>query len=254
MTYQMVRRILLFLITPLTLAAEEVVVLLHGLAATAETMGQIHSSLENEGYRVINIDYPTTQHSLEELTLPIRDLITDETQPTDRIHFVTHSMGGILVRLIQRDHPLKNIGRTVMISPPNQGSEAVNLFGDLDLVAATFGPAAMSLAAGDNHFLQSLPPADFEVGVIAGSQGIDIVMSSVIPGPDDGVVSVASTRLPGMSDFTIVHASHPLIVFDREAIKQTVAFLKTGEFPPPSFDRRQTPRSRRHTNQRASAR
>ncbi|GHB98401.1 esterase/lipase family protein [Cerasicoccus arenae] len=218
---------------PLALFGEkETVVLLHGLAATSGTMGHIERTLEAEGYRVVNIDYPSMSQSLDELAVHVRADIVRETADAKRIDFVTHSMGGILLRMIERDNPLPEIGRVVMISPPNQGSMAVNLLADMPGAKLLIGPAGMALASGENEQLQSLKPATFEVGVIAGSLGLDPFMSSLIPGADDGVISVESTKLEGMTDFTIVHETHPMLVFNGEVMDQTTAFLKTGKFLP----------------------
>jgi len=216
---------------PLALSAsDETVVLLHGLLATSGTMGHIEATLEDEGYRVVNIDYPTMDDSLEPLAAKLRPMIAEQTKDAEKVHVVTHSMGGILLRLIQRDEPLPNLGRVVMIAPPNHGTVAVNYLADLPGADATLGPAGRQLHAGDNELLDSLGPADFELGVIAGSLGLDPIMSTLIAGPDDGVVPVSSTKLEGMADHIVIHDAHPVLVFNADAMDQMLAFLATGAF------------------------
>lgn len=240
------RRVILMLCFPLAaLAGErETVVLLHGLLATSGTMGHLENTLEAEGYRVVNLDYPSMAQPLEELAPTLREQIAEQTQGAEKVHFVTHSMGGILLRLIQRDDPLPNVGRVVMIAPPNHGSDAVNVLAGLPGALWAMGPAGRQLAAGDNEFLESLGQPDFEFGVIAGDLGIDPWMSSMIPGPDDGVVSVESTKLEGMADFIVIHEAHPLLIFHAQAMDQTKAFLQNGQFnhpaDPPEPDSRWT--------------
>lgn len=212
------------------LANDETVVLMHGLMATSGTMGHIESTLEAEGYQVVNLDYPSMAQPLDQLAQQLRHDIAEQTEDAETVHFVTHSMGGILLRMIQRDDPVENIGRVVMISPPNHGSMAVNILADIPGATWAMGPAGRSLAAGENEELEKLGPAKFEVGIIAGSLGIDPWMSSMIPGPDDGVVSVESTKLEGMADHIVIHEAHPMLVFNGEVMEQTVAFLKEGHF------------------------
>lgn len=225
------RRALFTFLLPLAAMAEpDTVVLLHGLASNATAMRYVESTLEGEGYRVVNIDYPSMSKTLEELAIEVRAQIDAETADAGRVHFVTHSMGGIILRMIQRDEPVENIGRVVMISPPNHGAMAVDLLQGMPGAAWGLGPAGRQLAEKNNELLASLGPAEFEVGVIAGSLGLEPFMSSMIPGPDDGVLSVESTKLDGMADFVVVHDAHPLLVFNGDAMEQTVSFLKDGCF------------------------
>ncbi|WP_309398188.1 esterase/lipase family protein [Cerasicoccus maritimus] len=222
------------LFLPFTLLAEQkTVVVIHGLAASAGVMGHVENTLEADGYRVVNIDYPSMSKTLYLLAKDIRAKIVEETQGVDQIDFVTHSMGGIILRQIQLDDPLPNIGRVVMIAPPNHGSEALDIVASSAWAKMIFGPAGSQLAATNSKRWDAMGPASFEVGIIAGTLGIDPVVSSMIEGPDDGVISVESTKLDGMSDFVTVHETHPMLVFNGEVMDQMVAFLNTGTFLPP---------------------
>ena len=92
------------------------------------------------------------------------------------------------------------------------------------------GPTASELGTGDESFPNRLPPAHYEVGVIAGSDSLNPVGSHMIPGEDDGTVSVESARLEGMSDFLVLPVSHTMILVSGDAAEQTIAFLRTGRF------------------------
>lgn len=147
-----------------------------------------------------------------------------------RIHFVTHSLGGILVRQYLSDRDIDELGRVVMLGPPNQGSAAVDRLADVPGFDWLNGPAGRQLGKGEASIPLRLGPADFELGVIAGNRTIDPVTSAVLDDPDDGRVSVADTRLEGMADFVVVDHSHAFMMRMRRPIELTKAFLETGSF------------------------
>ncbi len=222
----------------------EIVVLLHGLARSSRAMRPMARALEQAGYSIFNIDYPSRKYPIEELTLqvftPLEPLLKN---PACNVHFVTHSMGGILLRyyrhaMMQR-HPetlLPGFGRAVMLSPPSQGSEVVDRLGGLRIFQWINGPAGAQLGTGQGGN-ESLPkqmgPADFEVGVIMGDRSINPLLSRLIPGPDDGKVSVERAKLEGMRDFIVMPYSHPFIMRRAAVIEQTRFFLRHGRFADP---------------------
>lgn len=208
------------------------VILLHGLARSARSMGAMAAGLREAGFAVCNIDYPSRHHPVEALAaehvLPqIRECLGTTTAPP---HFVTHSMGGIIVRQLAATGALPAIGRVVMLGPPNGGSEVVDSLGDWALFGALNGPAGRQLGTGDGALPQQLGPAPFEAGVIAGSFSINPLLSLLIPGEDDGKVSLARARLDGMADYRVMPVSHPLMMRNREVIEQTIHFLRHGRF------------------------
>lgn len=225
--------VLLAAVVPAASIAETgTVVLLHGLARTSDSMAKMSRSLEAAGYHVCNVSYPSREHSIEVLTkdfvLPaVRACVTDQA---DEVHFVTHSLGGIVVRQLAKSAPDLRIGRVVMLSPPNHGSQVVDTLGDLALFQWINGPAGLELGTGQDSVPQSLGPPTFQVGIITGDQTINLILSLLIPGPDDGKVSIESAKLDGMAGFCVIPASHPFIMKDRLAIEQTLIFLAEGAF------------------------
>ncbi len=208
----------------------EYVVLLHGLARTSNSMNKMERYLSGQGYRVVNIDYPSRKYPLSELAKIIKKEVISKTTGACKIHFVTHSMGGIIVRFIQKNDPLPNLGRVVMLSPPNNGSEVVDLLGNLWFFEKINGPAGKQLGTDKNGICRSLGRANFDVGVITGDRSINWINSLIIPGNDDGKVSLESAKVEGMADFLIVHASHPFIMNDKTVMIECAHFLRNGRF------------------------
>jgi len=208
----------------------EHVVLLHGLARTSSSMGNLEEFLADRGYQVLNIDYPSRKHQIFELAKIVRNEVVSKTGNAEKVHFVTHSMGGIILRCIQQNDPLPNLGRVVMLSPPNHGSEVVDALGKLWLFEFINGPAGRQLGTDGNSISKRLGKVDFELGVITGDRSINWINSLIIPGKDDGKVSIESAKVEGMADFLIVHVSHPFIMKDKAVITQCLHFLQNGSF------------------------
>ncbi len=216
-------------------AGNRPVVLLHGLARTARSMRPIAATLEDAGRRVCNLDYPSTKATVQALVedhvLPaIRDCANDSDAAID---FVTHSMGGILVRVLAEHDDAPDIGRVVMLSPPNHGSELVDRLGDWWLFRWWNGPAGVSLGTDESALPARLGEPGFEFAVITGDRSLNPLFSRWIPGADDGKVSVDSARLDGMAGFRTVPASHTFIMRDDAAIGLTLQFLADGRFDEP---------------------
>jgi triacylglycerol lipase len=146
------------------------------------------------------------------------------------LHFVTHSLGGILVRALIAGERPENLGRVVMLSPLNKGGETVDLLKDYSLFKKLLGPASMQLGTDPESFPNSLGPADFELGIITGDRTIDPVSSWIIPGKDDGKAAVEKTKLEGMTDFLLVNVSHTYIMENPEVAYEVIYFLKDGRF------------------------
>ena len=212
--------------------AREEVILLHGLCRTSRSMVKMKNALTAAGYKVRNADYPSRTASVPKLAEDaIGKAVGDcRRDGATKIDFVTHSMGGILVRSYLSRHEIPSLGRVVMLAPPNQGSEIVDKLGRLFLFKWINGPAGSELGTGKNSLPNKLGPANFPLGIIAGDRSINWINSRLIPGRDDGKVSVERTILAGMTDHIVIHATHPFIMCNREAIRQTIQFLRAGGF------------------------
>ncbi len=212
-------------------ARAETVVLLHGLGRTSKSMAYMEERFTGAGYTVFNYDYESRKNKIDSLVLDLQAFLENCClQKEARLYFVTHSLGGILVRaLISRNRP-ENLGRVVMLSPPNKGSETVDLLKNYSFFQKIFGPASMQLGTDPESFPNRLGPADFELGIITGDRTIDPVSSLIIPGEDDGKVAVEKTKLEGMTDFLVMPVSHAYIMQKPEVVEEVIYFLQNGEF------------------------
>lgn len=212
--------------------AQECVILLHGLGRTARSMKPVEQALRAADYHVENIEYPSRLLPIEDLAKPAIEagIKSCSRVNPDRINFVTHSMGGILVRYYLAQYDLPSLGRVVMLAPPNQGSEVVDNLKDVPGFDLINGPAGAELGTDPDSIPSKLGPVAYPVGVIAGSSTINPILSQYLPNPDDGKVSVARTRVDGMADFLVIRASHPLIMRNPLVIQEIVTFLRTGSF------------------------
>ena len=210
----------------------ECVVLLHGLARTSSSMNELEQKLIKEGYYVANIDYPSRKKEIVELSeIAVNEgLGKCNENSAAPVNFVTHSLGGILVRQYYKNHAPENVNRVVMLGPPNNGSEVVDNLKDTPGFELFNGPAGMQLGTQDKDIPKSLGPVNFELGVIAGTQSINLLLSTFLPNPDDGKVSVESTKVDGMSGFVALPATHPFLMKNDQVIDEVINFLEHGEF------------------------
>lgn len=202
--------------------------LLHGLGRSALSMWSIENALERKGYRVWNKSYASTEKVIPKLI---------ETSIVPAVHycgglkqtsFVTHSMGGILVRGYLQNKPFN--GRIVMIAPPNHGSELPDNLREWALFRKILGPAGLQLGATSDSYPNSLDAIEGEIGIITGNRSIEPWFSTMLPGEDDGKVSTQSAQLSEMKDFLVVPYGHTFVMNKAPVIEQVSHFLRNGEF------------------------
>jgi hypothetical protein len=215
---------------------KDCVVLLHGLGRTSSSMNRLEKAFEREGYLTSNIEYPSRKFPVEQLAgeAVSQGINSCKAQGAERIHFVTHSMGGILLRYYLNKQSIEGLGHTVMLAPPNQGSEVVDEVGHISFFQSILGPAGLQLGTQPDSIPNTLGPVDYSVGVIAGDRHnlFDSQFAEYIPGVDDGKVSIKRAKLEGMSDFIVVPHSHTMIMKGDDVIVQTIRFVRVGSFYP----------------------
>lgn len=210
---------------------QKFVVVLHGLVRSSSSMNKISQALNQSGYTVCNIQYPSRKYSIGKLAQnvvapEIKKCIGNSEQP---LNFVTHSMGGIIVRQLAESTDIK-IKRVVMLSPPNKGSELVDKLKIIPGFNLINGQAGLSLGTESNSVPNTLGAVSFSTGVIIGNKSFNPLYSYLIPGEDDGKISVTSSKVSGMKDFLVVPHSHSFIMNSDTVIQYTINFLATGKF------------------------
>jgi len=212
---------------------EECVILLHGLARSHRSMGIMAKNFQQNGYATIKVSYPSTRLPVAQCSVYLKDAINlAQRQNFSHIHFVTHSLGGIILRHTLSSGLERNAGRAVMISPPNHGSEIVDRIGSWKLFQWVNGPAGQQLSTASGSLPNRLGPATIPTGVITGDRCafFDLLFRTFFTGRNDGKVSVESARLEEMRDFIVVHQSHPFIMNAEEVLKQSLYFIQHGQF------------------------
>jgi pimeloyl-ACP methyl ester carboxylesterase len=205
------------------------VVLLHGIARTSASLMCLERALQAAGFATLNIDYASRTRPIADLADDIHPDIAGFADRDAPLHFVAHSMGGLLTRAYIAKHRPDRLGGVVMLGTPNGGSEIADLLSGSRLYRAFYGPAGLELTTARRP--NALPAVNYPVGVIAGNRFIDPVAGLfVLPKPNDGRVSVASAMLAGMADHIVVKASHTGLPRNGVAIEQTIAFLHEGRF------------------------
>lgn len=230
-----IRKIVFLLAILATNAAQasDCVVLLHGLARVSNAMHELEVKLGRSGYAVANINYPSRKHSVPVLAEMALDegLRSCRERGDGQIHFVVHSMGGILLRYYLSQNEVPELGRSVMLGTPNKGAELVDrLHGWPGF--SLLGPGAKSLGTDASGIVHELGPVDFELGIIAGDTNINPLASLLLDSENDSIVTVESTRVEGMQEHLVLPVIHTTMMRNNDLIDHVIHFLKTGNFIP----------------------
>ena len=181
-------------------------------------MSKIEKVLMKKGYSVINLDYPSRREKIEKLSSDYLKKCIEEkcTDKSKKIHFVTHSMGGIIVRYFLSKNKLTNIGKVIMIAPPNKGSKLADYLSTFPILNIILGPALKQLRTAKNSLPNKIVFPEYPVGIIAGKY--------------DGKVPAKSAKLKNMQDFLLVPSTHTYIMDSNRVIKAVKRFLEEGKF------------------------
>jgi hypothetical protein len=211
--------------------ANDCIVLLHGLGRTSHSMSALEKHLKQDGYVVVNHSYPSTKANIDQLSSVVGKGIEEcRSHKVVAINFVTHSLGGILVRDYFQSNVVPEARRVVMLGPPNHGSEVTTRNKNKWWYKLFTGPAGQELGVEPTSKPNQLAKIPLEVGIIAGAKSLDPWFSSDIKGQNDGKVSVESAKIEGMKDFIKVPHSHTFMAESSDVCKQVSYFLSQGKF------------------------
>lgn len=218
--------------------SQDVVILLHGILRTRKSMAGLARHIEGQGFLTLNFTYASTKKALSDLADDVQAMMAAEESfhSANRVHFVTHSMGGLVLRHFldrHRDELGGRLGRVVMLGPPNRGSELADIFQNIAPYRWIFGPAGQQMTVRENAVQLPQGPVDFELGVIAGTIGWPYPDGAILlNGPHDGRVTVENTKLDGMQDHMTIPVMHGMMMGNATVQQNVAEFLRTGRFIP----------------------
>ncbi|EOQ89874.1 alpha/beta hydrolase family protein [Leptospira yanagawae serovar Saopaulo str. Sao Paulo = ATCC 700523] len=208
---------------------QECVVLIHGFLRSSNHLKNLSDFLIENGYYVVSIEYESTSMSISEIADSNLSNFEEHCQ-NQKIHFVTHSLGGILLRSYLKKNQIKHLGKIVMLAPPNKGSEVADFLSKFKVFNLILGPVVSQLKTDQNSYVNSLGLPNFQFGIIMGNVTIDPISSYLIPGDDDGKVSIENSKLENMNDFLLVERTHNFIVDAPEVKEAILNYFKFGKF------------------------
>ena len=204
------------------------VILLHGLLRTRWSMYYASRKLSAAGFDVLRYGYPSRRFSIKQQAQRFEQFLGGQQLTGRVLHFVTHSLGSIVLRQFAIEyHRSYQLGRAVMLGPPNQGSRyAAFLKRSVPGLERFMGPAFSELCQ-----LNMPSAAEYlEIGILAGGTGGTTGLLPFFPGDNDGIVGVSEAALPGAKDFMVLPGLHSLLVYHPTMIAQACFFLTHGHF------------------------
>ena len=203
----------------------DTIILVHGLWMNGIDMTLLARRLEKAGYETAQFSYPSMGNTPRENASRLDSFATGLDAPV--IHFVGHSLGGIVIRHLFFDYPNRKPGRVVTLGTPHRPS-----FSAHNLSSYTLGKLMLGQSVVDG-LLGNIPPWSdvHDLGSIAGTMefGLGLVFNG-LPSPNDGTVTVEETRLPNMKDHASVHASHFGLLLSPTTADLCHNFLRDGLF------------------------
>ena len=202
----------------------EHVVLVHGLWMRGFTLISLRRRLEQAGFSVDLFDYASV---MQDSGASIDKLLALTTQvKSKKVHFVGHSLGGLLALQTLQHQPDLIDGRVVCLGSPLRGSSVARALTGFPGGSFLLGRSSQTLSEGLKQW-----DGKQDVGAIAGRLPLGLgVALGTLSAPHDGTVSVEETQLPGLTDHCVVAATHTGLPFSDEAAQQTIAFLRRGRF------------------------
>lgn len=210
---------------------EKWVILVHGVLRSSSSMEKIEKALRNKGYKTLNFDYDSRRETIKIVAKRLhREITKIYERDIESVSFVTHSFGTIIVRYYCANHTIKKKGRFVMIAPPNKGSQWARILSRLSLYKWVLGVAGGKVQDVEQAIPKIMSPPPIEFGVIAGGTGMKMGINPLLPGDDDGTITVEETKLEGMKDFIQIRGQHSLLLLQQGVIDNVIHFLERGQF------------------------
>lgn len=206
------------------------VFLMHGILRSSSIMDEMAKAFYAAGFKTISVDYSSTAYDIDTLTQMTLETFVPEYCPAQTVNFVGHSMGGIIIRNYLANNEVLNLGRVVTVASPHKGSEVADFLNKIWLTRQLLGPALSEITTDDLSVARSLPTPDYELGAIAGTCSFIPFFSYLLPGPDDGEVSLESAKLEGAKDYIELPHSHTFIMQAEDTQKNVLKFVEFGEF------------------------
>lgn len=206
---------------------EDYVVLVHGLGRTRWSLMVPFLRLRRAGFRPLGITYPSRRYPIQDLARYVADRLPVDDRV--KLHFLTHSLGGLVVRYVLHRLRPPQLGRVVMLAPPNQGSQLSARLQHNLIYRLLTGPAGQQLAAGPQAMTDLLGGVDYELGVMIGERRKNWLLPD-LPAPHDGKVTHQEAKVTGMKDFLVVPRGHTFIMSDVNVVDQAIHFFRHGTF------------------------
>jgi triacylglycerol lipase len=202
---------------------DDTVILLQGMGRGRASLWVLDTRLKSAGYSTLSYPYTANSQSIDALAEQLCKFIREQVT-TKRYHIIAHSLGNLIVRAAFRFEYPPGLGRIVMLAPPNQPADLARALRDNPIYQWFTGESGQQL--GSDVFYESLPIPNVEFGVIAGDRGQSLILQE----PNDGVISVETTKLAGMTDWVVVPQSHNFMMNSRMVAGLCMSFLEKGRF------------------------